>query len=194
MNQAGKEENRLCKVLEKRNVYLNDLYSNNNTNKNNAHTDVNALPDLGHLTQALNDQQENSHLLIKNVNSQSEVSGESTGEYYNSNAKLSLMNNIQFSSTDSISAHMHSNQQENSKSYLKRLPKNATGVKRISDRDESADNTDSESKHLLINKQLDDYDNRPIKPLDPDLLNKQLSGYSEMSSEEYEQLRIKYKF
>lgn len=37
-----------------------------------------------------------------------------------------------------------------------------------------------------------DYDNRPIKPLDPNKLNKELSQYTELSKEELELLRNKY--
>ena len=64
-----------------------------------------------------------------------------------------------------------------------------------------AENTDSDRPFKTDNQnmsspdqprtpqQYKDYDNRPIKPLDQNLLYKQLSEYSEMSSEEYEQMK-----
>jgi hypothetical protein len=53
---------------------------------------------------------------------------------------------------------------------------------------DSENNTDSEKN----TKVYEDYDNRPIKPLDPNLLNQQLSEYSEISNDELEQMRNKY--
>ncbi len=50
-----------------------------------------------------------------------------------------------------------------------------------------SENTDSEKNA----KVYEDYDNRPIKPLDPNLLNQQLSEYSEISNDELEQMRNK---
>lgn len=46
--------------------------------------------------------------------------------------------------------------------------------------------TDSEKN---LNNRYIDYDNRPIKPLDANFLNKQLSEYSEISSEELEKMK-----
>ena len=56
-------------------------------------------------------------------------------------------------------------------------------------------NTESTESIDLDNKpKYVDYDNRPIKPLDQNVLNEKLSEYTEMSKEEMENLRKKYKF
>lgn len=54
---------------------------------------------------------------------------------------------------------------------------------------ESTESIDLDNKPKYV-----DYDNRPIKPLDQNVLNEKLSEYTEMSKEEMENLRKKYKF
>ena len=51
---------------------------------------------------------------------------------------------------------------------------------------ESSESTDLDNKQKYV-----DYDNRPIKPLDQNVLNEKLSEYTEMSKEELESLRKK---
>ncbi len=51
----------------------------------------------------------------------------------------------------------------------------------------NTNNKDNESRYV-------DYDNRPIKPLDTNLLNKQLTEYPEMSPEEMEKMKERYVF
>jgi hypothetical protein len=54
---------------------------------------------------------------------------------------------------------------------------------------ESSESIDLDNKPKYV-----DYDNRPIKPLDQNVLNEKLSEYTEMSKEELESLRKKYVF
>lgn len=54
----------------------------------------------------------------------------------------------------------------------------------------STERIESEQSETEKNKsRYDEYDSRPIKPLDPKLLNQKLSEYSELSNEELEELK-----
>ena len=57
---------------------------------------------------------------------------------------------------------------------------------------EKAESDSSETEKRLINKsRYDEYDSKPIKPLDPKMLNKKLSEYPELSEQEIEELKRK---
>jgi hypothetical protein len=170
-------------VLEKRNVY---------NIKQDLHKDVIIDEKVDH------SQNNHKNFVLKGNFPQSQSEIESIGEY----PKLSLINNIQFSSSDSLYAlgNQENDFRSNMNSALKFNTNNNNIEKKIltprsnngSDIKLESENTDSEKIiNEMEDKKTEDYDNRPIKPLDPNLLNKQLSEFSEMSSEEYEQLRIK---
>ncbi len=48
------------------------------------------------------------------------------------------------------------------------------------------------SNQFNHNSRYEDYDSRPIKPLDTNLLQKQLEQYTELTQEELEEIRKKY--